>query len=128
MADPGVDDEGVAPDDAGTAWVGIVIGFGLLPKLSATLLSTTARMRKTPKTMLVAQVSTSPVLVPNAVLPPGAAKSAGEPAAAPFLDEHEQNKNDADRDKERHAGEEDVCHDITFLSDPLSRSSGRGLG
>ena len=58
---------------------------------------TIASSRKMPKTMLVAQVSTSPVLVPNAVLPPAAAERAGKPAAAALLDQHQQDQEDGRR-------------------------------
>ena len=43
-----------------------------------------ARSRKTPKTMLVAQVSTSPVLEPNAVLPPPPPNALASPPPRPF--------------------------------------------
>ena len=50
--------------------------------------------------MLVAQVSTSPVLEPKAVLPPAAAKCAGQPAAAALLDQDQQDQEQADEDEQ----------------------------
>ena len=41
-------------------------------------------MMKIPKTMLVAQVSTSPVLDPNAVLPPAPPNALANPPTRPF--------------------------------------------
>ncbi len=42
------------------------------------------KSRKMPKTMLVTQVSTSPVLLPNAVLPPAPPKALLSPPPRPF--------------------------------------------
>src|SRR5687767_11105213 len=45
---------------------------------------TTESTRKMPNTMLVAQVSTSPVLEPNAVFPPAPPKALASPPPRPF--------------------------------------------
>src|SRR5205823_11739494 len=75
---------GVGTSGAGAGALCAVPAAARMLYLFATIFSTIPSSRKTPKTMLVAQVSTSPVLDPNAVFPPPPPNAPDNPPPRPF--------------------------------------------
>ena len=88
--------------------------------------STTASRMKTPNTTLVAHVSTSPVLAPNAVDPPRPAERAAQAAPAALLDQDQQDQQHRHGQQQGQDGVEGDVH-VGRLSGPGGGTGGGGV-